>query len=187
MSKPIVIVAGLGRCGTSLVMQMLAAGGVPCIGRFPAFEEHDPRVLGGRAVKWLDPHRNPLRVPLDARYKCIWLGRDPHEQAASQRKFLRLVAGVESHATDEAWVRSLRDETGDALRRVPMPRLITTFEAVIERPRATAVMIADFLGRHFRPLDIDAMAACVIKRGPECQPGMDIEANLSRVAEGVFA
>ena len=129
---------------------------------------------------------NALRAPVDARYKAIWLGRDPHEQAASQRKFLRLVAGVETHASDDAWVRSLRDETQEALRRVPMPRLITTFEAVIERPRASALMIEDFLGRHFRPLDIDAMAASVIKRGPECQPGMDIEANLSRLAEGVF-
>jgi hypothetical protein len=39
MSAPVIVVAGLGRCGTSLVMQMLAAAGLPCVGSFPDFED----------------------------------------------------------------------------------------------------------------------------------------------------
>ena len=37
-APPALLVAGLGRCGTSLMMQMLAAAGLPCVGEFPAYE-----------------------------------------------------------------------------------------------------------------------------------------------------
>lgn len=187
VSKPVVIVAGLGRCGTSLVMQMLDAAGIPCVGRFPAFEEDDPWVGTGRAVKWLDPHRRPLRVAIGSRYRCIWLSRDPVEQARSQLKWFSpemLTVGVDE--ATRVLAESLRDESVDALRRLPLPRLMTTFEAIIGRPRASAARIADFLGRPFAPLDVDAMAARVIPRGPECQPDLSIEATLVRLAEGVF-
>ena len=61
-----VIVSGLGRCGTSLVMQMLAAGGIDCYGPFPAYEPEGlgmgrdlPSLLALRkAFKLLDPHRD---------------------------------------------------------------------------------------------------------------------------------
>jgi hypothetical protein len=36
--KPYVIVAGFGRCGSSLTMTMLHAAGIPCIGTPPDFE-----------------------------------------------------------------------------------------------------------------------------------------------------
>ena len=63
------IVAGLGRCGTSLVMRMLDVAGLPTIGGYPDWEcpetqgllETDPAAwrsaVDGQAVKLLDAHR----------------------------------------------------------------------------------------------------------------------------------
>lgn len=36
--KPTIFVSGLGRCGSSMTMQMLDAAGIPCIGDYPAYE-----------------------------------------------------------------------------------------------------------------------------------------------------
>ena len=38
LSDTILLICGHGRCGSSLVMQMLAAGGVKCAGKYPDFE-----------------------------------------------------------------------------------------------------------------------------------------------------
>ncbi|MHB8286386.1 MAG: hypothetical protein ACYDD1_17175 [Caulobacteraceae bacterium] len=74
--KPTIIVSGLGRCGSSLTMQMLNAAGVHCVGSFPSFEGPECEAfqegfitaerwaaVAGRAVKLLDPHRRAIAWP----------------------------------------------------------------------------------------------------------------------------
>src|SRR5690242_18079420 len=99
MIRPI-IVSGLGRCGTSLVMQMLDAGGIPCHGPFPAYEPDDVGV--GRdlakllaipkAFKMIDPHRDAL-FPSMQGVRVIWIDRDFEEQARSQVKMVETFGG----------------------------------------------------------------------------------------------
>lgn len=65
MSEP-VLVCGLGRCGSSVTMQMLQAGGYQTFGDWPDFEPEEagssrniPHLLSlidTSAVKILDPH-----------------------------------------------------------------------------------------------------------------------------------
>jgi hypothetical protein len=188
----VVVVAGLGRCGSSLTMQMLAAGGMPCIGEPPAFEDvrftPGARVaedwfasLIGNAVKVLDPHHVQLPKPAPAR--VIWLNRDYREQAASQAKFLQAVAGiggVEDVAT--AFRRSMPQERREALRALAgWPLLEQAFEALILEPAASARAINAFVGGH---LDADAMARVVRRRPTECAPGLDMECELIAEYQG---
>ena len=96
-----VLVVGLGRCGSSLTMQMLAAGGMPVHGKAPTYEVEEAMV--GRmdrawlaaqrgAIKVLEPKRMPSLVLDHPGNAIIWLDRDPDQQAKSQAKFLHLVA-----------------------------------------------------------------------------------------------
>jgi hypothetical protein len=119
MSAPqIIMVAGLGRCGTSLALQMLAAGGVDCVGPYPSFEdaEHDQlrrtapaewaARAAGKAVKVLDPHRNP--PPIGPAYRVLWLFRDWADQARSQ---LKMVGAPQSRANRKRMERLLHADT----------------------------------------------------------------------------
>lgn len=100
---PILLVCGFGRCGTSLVMQMLAAGGIPVTGRGPSHEEMPPGAYrhnadfwrsqySGRAIKVLDPAIR--RPPAGLNYRVIWLERDFWQQALSQIKLLQVMEGM---------------------------------------------------------------------------------------------
>jgi hypothetical protein len=97
-----IAVGGLARCGTTLMMHMLHAGGIPCMGSKPDFEvdEFNNRPVkaaflerhSGHAFKLLDPHRTPL--PHGFRGVLVWLDRDPAQQAKSQAKFVHLMTGA---------------------------------------------------------------------------------------------
>jgi hypothetical protein len=183
--RPVVMVSGLGRCGSSLAMQMLAAGGLPCVGRFPAYEDGRVlaprldadwlRTLGGHAVKVIDPHLHawPREVPR----VVVWCDRDPVEQARSQAKFLSILAGA---TVDRSTVRALasscrRDRASNLRSFQRAPLLVLRFEDVIARPRREAVRLNQFLGGG---LDPDAMTAAVRPRGAACAPGLALEAEL---------
>lgn len=186
-SNEIVIVAGLSRCGTSLVMQMLARAGFPIfephIAQYPAFEH--PYTLQpmtnykwlfgarGTAIKVLDPHINKL--PDGVPFKVIWLDRDPTHQAASSLKFLN-AAGISVPISRESirnMTRSLRNDRPRALRAIHNLRgktLMLTFEDLIEKPQATATSIAAFVG--IDAAQVPAMSSQVVKRTAECYQGM---------------
>lgn len=177
MDRPIVV-SGFGRCGSSLVMQMLSAGGVQCLGRHPAFESREV-VCPGQAVKILDPQRGAeaLPYPIPDGARVIWIDRDPSEQARSLAKFTATLLGV-SYSRDQrrALVMQLR---GDRLRAMRVlasrPLLVLSFESLLESPRLAAQKLAEFVGGEF---DIDAAARQVRPRSPECAPGMDMELSL---------
>ncbi len=187
MQAPTIIVAGLGRCGSSLVMQMLDAAGAPCVGIWPDFEDEvsilrdlkDVDVqrafyttCKGRAVKLLDPHLNQPPIGLD--YRNIFLSRNPAEQAKSMLKLLGMTnnrrarkAMEQAVRTDEALARQAMTKIGDG-RYLNIP-----FENLIHDPEHTAGVIADWV-RVWRgqPLDVGAMARCVRRRPAKCLPYM---------------
>ncbi|HWH75147.1 MAG TPA: hypothetical protein VNV16_12895, partial [Methylibium sp.] len=109
MSGPTTIVSGLGRCGTSMLMQMLHRGGMPCLGPWPSFEVDEARATlapkfvaehAGKAIKVLDPQR--IGLPADVR--VVWLDRDHRQQAKSHAKFLEILTG---NVNDRAGRRAL--------------------------------------------------------------------------------
>lgn len=193
------IVAGLGRCGLTLTMQMLAAGGFPCVGEAPAYEDealladliegrHD--AMRGKAVKlvWGDQVPSAPFAPAVA----IAMTRDRLEQAASTFKLVQTFDPLVAVNASPAARRALAVDLGEAqdalyamLQRGGATFIPHSFERALADPLEFAQRIELFIHRHFgRRFDARAAAKVVIKRGPECQPTMDIEFQMSRAIGG---
>ncbi|HSX21479.1 MAG TPA: hypothetical protein VLE97_01740 [Gaiellaceae bacterium] len=197
MTAPVVMVAGLGRCGTSLVMQMLHAVGFPCIGEWPAFEPTvsakpmtaaDLVPIAGHAMKRLNPQR--IGIP-GMTTRTIWLDRDPDEQAASMIQFARETEGVDmapNRASKRRLVASLRRDRALAIVEIGRrPYLRLSFENLISAPQTAACNIVDFLG--IAPADTAKMSMCVVQRvnGAHAQPTLAVELMLTTAAERMGA
>jgi hypothetical protein len=178
--KPIVIVSGLPRSGTSMAMKMLEAGGVPIltdgvrtadISNPKGYYEYEP-------VKDLDKGGTPAWVP-DARgkavkiisflltwlpesydYKVIFMQRDLDEAIASQNEMLTRRGTASGGADDRSMRRTYEEHLRSVERFLAKRRCFSTlmlpYHEVVERPRDAALRIRDFLGL---PLDVDRMAA----------------------------
>lgn len=165
-----IIIAGIARSGLTVTMQMLHAGGIPCVGEWPAFEPYGFEEIPwtecrGKAVKLVDAH---LQIPPDGEYDVIRLHRDAQQQARSQIKFAQAILGrslgtsvnrmAKSFAADYAVI----DEWAKKHRTLHL-----YFEDIIRQPAATAAKLAEWLRT---PVDIEKMAACVVKRKADCHP-----------------
>jgi hypothetical protein len=207
MTAPILLVCGFGRCGTSLVMQMLDTGGVPVIGRAPAYEEMVPPGAGvdywrenfsGRAMKLLDPQRH--RPPAGLDYRILWLDRDFHQQALSQVKLLTDLSGIKLNGPKKVIVKRM-----ERLNILERPRAIATirtvagdkncaslfFEQIINAPHIAAKRLWDVFGRYSTikdelPDEIVLRMASLIKfRSSDNYPGLlelDLVSQCKKVA-----
>jgi len=182
-AAPIVVVTGVPRSGTSLAMQMLAAGGLPvlCDGARPPDPDNprgyyelaavrrtaaDPAWVErapGRAVKVV--HALVPALPRDRSYRVILVRRDLREVVASQEAMLRRRGEpppgptparlVEIYAAQlDALVAWLRGTPGVAWLEVEHAGLLAS-------PRTEAARLDRFLGGG---LDRDAMADAVDPR-----------------------
>tara|TARA_R110000824_G_scaffold64402_2_gene168248 strand:+ start:19686 stop:20282 length:597 start_codon:yes stop_codon:yes gene_type:complete len=178
----ILVVSGFGRCGTSLVMQMLYDGGMPVYyDKVGSFETDKSTQLPrndkwledckGKAVKILDLHRFVPTPRFD--YRFIWLSRRPRDQAASTVKFWK-ATGNRFNKKDHELKTHLRVSytrdiatcldviRGLANKRLP---LMMQFEDIIANPLSSAGKLSNFIEN---TLDIDKMAKAVLPRKPEC-------------------
>jgi tetratricopeptide (TPR) repeat protein len=180
--QEIVIVAGLPRSGTSMVMQMLAAGGISHLtdGRRPA-DEDNPRgyfefeaaTRLGRDASWVPQARAkavklalPLvrLLPRGESYRVLIIEREPREVIASQRKMLkRLGRSDEGAALDDEQLAAEFLRQRERLRvwlehRPEVAVLPLRYDGVLSDPEGAANRIAAFLGRAF---DVAAAAASV--------------------------
>lgn len=180
---PIVVVSGLPRSGTSMMMRMLEAGGVPLlvdgvrsadVSNPNGYFEFEPvkdlaasrgdapwlRSARGRAVKviaflltWLPEHHN---------YQVIFMHRDLDEVLASQRLMLERrgePAANERDAETRATYGDHLSQVERFLQRRPcFATLRVSYRETVAEPEATAARVAAFLGRR---LDTAAMARAV--------------------------
>lgn len=184
---PTTIVAGLGRCGSSLTMQLLHAGGMRCLGRYPAFEDTRTMdqaqlpglidVMDGGAMKVLDPHVN--RIPRDRACRVIWLDRDPMEQAKSQAKMMQQLLGFAevSRNSRRALAASNKADRGRALASLnpSWPLLCLTFEALLARPRESYSRLVAFIPGLYPALDVERI---LHRRSAACRPDLALELSL---------
>jgi hypothetical protein len=180
--QPIVVVSGLPRSGTSMMMRMLAAGGVPTVvdGQRVAdisnpngYFEFEP-VKGldkdgdlswlpgarGKAVKIISFLLTYLPESYD--YRVLFMHRDLGEVLASQRKML-VERGEAEALAEEAGARQLYTEHLAQVERFLAGRdcfrsLAVQYGQAVADPAATAARVADFLDR---PLDRTAMVQAV--------------------------
>jgi hypothetical protein len=178
--RPIVIVSGLPRSGTSMMMRMLEAGGVPLMTddvRGP--DESNPRGyfelaavkdLGTSADRrWLSAARgkalkvvSPLveHLPPTCNYQVLFMVRDLDEVIASQNRMLALAGepAVASANLREQYRTHVHRVLRLIDRRPGFVALQVNYADVLRRPLEEATRVQAFLNRR---LDLPAMAAAV--------------------------
>jgi predicted AlkP superfamily phosphohydrolase/phosphomutase/tetratricopeptide (TPR) repeat protein len=187
----IVIVSGLPRSGTSMLMQMLAAGGLPILTDGARAADHDnPRgYLEYEAAKrpdagtgWLADARGKavkivaqLLPALTAthRYRVIFAERPLHEVIASQRVMLERAGKPGGRLAERQLAQTFLKQIAQ-VRRILEPHgarvqvLSIAYHEALADPAAVAARIDAFLGGG---LDAPAMVAAVApdlrrQRGP---------------------
>lgn len=179
MTGPLIVVSGLPRSGTSMMMRMLEAGGVPPLtdGRRAA-DTDNPRGYyeleavkgsarstawldgaGGKAVKVVSPLLAEL--PGDRSYQVIFMRRPLDEVLASQAAMLERRG--EPQATPDSVMReqlAAHLETVEQLlrERADMRALFVSYSRTVANPDATCRRVADFLDR---AVDVDAMRGVI--------------------------
>jgi len=186
----ITVVSGLPRSGTSLMMQMLKAGGIsPLTDNLREPDQSNPRgyfefepvkrlridqswldQARGRAVKVI--HLLMPQLPIDGRfqYRVILMKRPMEEILASQHVMLEREGKTSADQTllAKAYQSQLL-QLEQWLRTQPnFAMLSVNYHDLIENPQATADKIDNFLGGE---LDVEAMArvidpALYRQRGP---------------------
>jgi hypothetical protein len=176
----VTVVSGLPRSGTSMMMQMLVAGGMPALcdaGR--AADEDNPRgyheleavkhtrrdlswllQAPGKAVKVV--HLLLYDLPADRAYRVVLMRRDLREVVASQRVMLRRRGQPGAALSDEqlaaTFAAQMRQVEGWLARQTHFRFLPAPYAEVVARPAEWAVRVNGFLGGG---LDTMAMAAAV--------------------------
>jgi hypothetical protein len=176
----VTVVTGVPRSGTSLVMQMLAAGGIePLTDGLRLPDDDNPRgyfeleavkrtrrdaswvrEAVGRSVKVI--HALVTALPADRAYRLIWVHRPFEEVIASQRAMLARHGAGDDVLAPERLAEIFRAQVQEAERWVAaqpgFASLAIDYHAVLDDPRAAAQSVDRFLGGG---LDCRAMAGVV--------------------------
>jgi hypothetical protein len=179
--QPIVVVSGLPRSGTSMIMKMLEAGGLPVLtdGLRTADEDNPKGYYEVERVKglaqdtdksWLAEARGKgikvisfllKSLPPQFNYRVVFIRREMEEVLASQRKML--ARRGETEATPPERMRALFEDdlwraSYQLKHRPEFETIELHYSAVLARPLVEAQRLAAFLGGG---LDAEAMAAAV--------------------------
>ncbi len=176
----VVIVSGLPRSGTSMMMQMLEAGGAEIVTDGVRKADNDnpkgyyefekvKQMHGG--TEWLDdcPGKaikmvSPLlsRLPDDRSYKVIFMRRDLKEVLASQNVMLKRLGRQGANISDEEMIEKfdahLHEVVGWLADKHNFDVLYIDFKDVVRHPHETAVAVNRFLEK---ALDTTAMGNVV--------------------------
>lgn len=180
--EPVVVVSGLPRSGTSMMMRMLEAGGIAPFtdGERRADVDNPEGYYELERVKDLekDPDRGWVRdargralkvisfllrhLPDDNAYRVIYMRRHLDEVLQSQDKMLDRLGNPAPGGSLEAMKEAYRNDIVAArlfARKQPNMELIEIhYRETIENPEQTARQVNAFLGGH---LDESAMTAAV--------------------------
>lgn len=187
------IVTGLGRCGTTMVMTMLDAGGFPVSGPRPSYEvpaafgpgRADPvwiEAQAGRAIKVIDPTACPItRHPFSTPPVVICLKRDAKQQAKSQLRFADPDHRWPPHQIG-AMKRSLEQDTPRmvaALRTLTPHLYVLPFETVLASPYGAAALLETISMQHFgRTFDAIRAGRMVLDRPKTAMTDHRIEQHI---------
>lgn len=176
---PVVIVSGLPRSGTSMMMKMLKAGGLELLTdeqrradednpqgyfefeRVKKLKEGDVGWVAeaqGKAVKVISYLLQGL--PPDRRYKVIFMQRDMQEILASQKQMLIRRGEPTDRVSDEEMAtlfeKHLKQIEAWLEEQPNMDVLYVHYSEILNDPHTLASTVARFLGI---PLNVEQMAA----------------------------
>lgn len=179
--RPVIIVSGLPRSGTSMAMKMLEAGGMELVvDNVRSADEDNPKgyyedervkdladtddkywvgEARGKVIKVVSSLLNYL--PASNAYKVVFMRRNLHEVLASQTKMLDR-RSEESHTEDQDLMTMYEahlDKVEFQLRfRSNFEALYVNYADVVAEPAREARRIAAFVGGN---LDVDRMVSAV--------------------------
>lgn len=177
----IIIVSGLPRSGTSMVMKMLEAGGIPSVtdGLREAdsdnpngyYEFEEVKQLDAGNIAWLKNARGSAvkvisallpHLPSDYLYDVIFIHRSLEEVLASQKKMLLHRGEDPNQVSDDELMQMFEKHKTTVLSwlyRQPHTRLFEAHYAqLLSDPQSDAEQMSQFLNK---PLDVEAMVAVV--------------------------
>ena len=181
--KNVIVVSGLPRSGTSMMMKMLAEGGVPVLtDEIRNADEDNPngyyefeavKQLADGQFSWLASTNGKVvkiisalleYLPGDHHYKVIFMERAIQEILASQQKMLS--RRNEKSATDDAEMQKQFEQHLAAIKywlaRQPNIEVIyVEYNKMIANPGEYSAKIAEFLGI---PLDVEKMRSVPSER-----------------------
>jgi hypothetical protein len=171
--QPVIVVSGLPRSGTSMMMKMLAEGGLPVItDEIRGADDDNPngyfelevvrqlkegnaawlKEMEGKGVKVISALLEYL--PQDYHYKIIFMERDSRETLASQKKMLDH-RGQVSKLSDEEMEQQFRTHLAAMkpwlVRQPNMEVLFVNYNALIAEPAPFCEKIASFLNVPLNP------------------------------------
>ena len=168
MDNGIIIVSGLPRCGTSLMMQMLDKGGVPVVtDHIRTADRDNPRGYYEFEqvkrikddVSWLAEARGKAfkmvsqllyELPASERYRIIFMERDLEEMLVSQEKMLARLnkPSAPRAAIERAFRKHLRNVRIWLAGQANIEVLSVNYNDLMERPEEQAERVSAFLGGH---------------------------------------
>jgi hypothetical protein len=166
MDKRIIIVSGLPRSGTSLMMQMLDNGGVPVVtDHIRRADQDNPRGYYEyervkrikEDVSWLPESRGKAfkmvsqllyELPASERYGIIFMERDLDEMLISQEKMLARLnkPSAPRAAIERAFREHLRKVRGWLAGQANIEVLSVSYNNLVGRPEEEAERVSAFLG-----------------------------------------
>jgi tetratricopeptide (TPR) repeat protein len=170
-SRMVTVVAGLPRSGTSMMMQMLAAGGVAPYtdGQRSADEdnprgylEHEQATRLQRDASWVPDARGKAvkivatlvrHLPPGEEYRIVFMMRNLDEVIASQRAMLERLGRKGARLTDRALQRTYAAtlvQVQQWLRGHPKIAVLPVdYAAAVQNPAEIAASLATFMGSPF--------------------------------------
>lgn len=174
----IVVVSGLPRSGTSLMMQMLDRGGLEIVtdhkreadvSNPKGYYEYQPVMSMNKDNKWLEASKDktvkivaPLLRYLDRqyRYKVVFMRRDLDEVVRSQQKMIGRDPDIFPVKLHNAYVEHLKYVDRWKEREPGVEIIYVDYKDVMENPAEIADKVETFIGV---PLKKDEMIKCVDK------------------------
>jgi len=179
----ILVVSGLPRSGTSMMMKMLEAGGVQVVtDKLRIADQNNPngyyelervKQLKDGDLSWLEDARGKVvkiitalitHLPASYPYKVIFMQRDLLEVLASQRKMLGRLGKPEDKVDDEQMAKiyqgHLRNVEAWLKRQSNIELLYTNYNEMIKDPAGPVQRVNQFLGDG---LDTQAMLGVINK------------------------
>jgi hypothetical protein len=195
MEPAIIIVSGLPRSGTSLMMQMLERGGLEVVSdqvrtadidNPRGYYEFEQVKAIKRDASWLPATRGKAfkmvsqllyELPAGERYRIVFMERDVDEMLVSQEKMLERLNRQSAPRDDikRAYGVHLRRLREWLARQANMAVLYVSYNDLVERPAVEAERVSAFLGGS---LNVAHMAETVDSglyrnRKAPAQPGSD--------------
>lgn len=180
MQKPVIVVSGLPRSGTSMMMKMLAAGGIEIltdglrsadIDNPEGYYEFEQAKQLDRDAGWMaDARGRAVKVismllyhlPAEHPYRIVFMHRDLKEVLQSQQKMLARLGEPMGAASDEQMTAKYRAHLEKVIHWLSVQKnmhcMHVKYSEIIKRGAELSHQLKDFLQQ---PLDVSAMAQVV--------------------------